>query len=239
MRQDYFTALLDNDRRWWEYFSPSPVRPDPIQTEYTCAAILGHPSTANCGIALSQMILSGPITLDPATGPLIQRVGNCAIGIESTSKQTTMWEIIRGIAETLFTACMSNPVSSASGGYATSHAIINGHSRTGSPKRQAESASQALNFTVSMYLQDPFNGPPSSTCAWEVASSHVGDVRQCPAPTGPWRPPERRLGDNATSFGEWRQGNVTEVKIGNSTLIIDGNLTALIKNAHSKKGQQR
>ena len=184
------------------------------------------------------MILSGPITLDPATGPLIQRVGNCAIGIESTSKKTTMWEIIRGIAETLLTTCMSNPVSSASGGYATSRAITNGHSRRGLPKRQAEPASQALNFTVSIYLQDPFSGPPSGTCAWEVASSHVGDVRQCPAPTGPWRPPERRLGDNGTSFSGWRQGNVTEVKIGNLTVTIDGNFTALIENARSKKDDE-
>ena len=83
-----------------------------------------------------------------------------------------------------------------------------------------------------MYLQGPSNGPPSDTCAWKVVSSHTGDVRQCPASIGPWRPPDRRLGENGTSFAQWRDGTETVVKVGNLTEAIVGNFTALTQAAN-------
>jgi len=221
-------------RPWWEIFFLRTVASDPLNTKVTCAASLGKPSTANCASVLAELIGSGTVTLDPASGPLIHVSGNCAFGIESTSKQTTTWETIRGIADTLLATCISNPISGVAGGFAVSHAIPHGL-----PKRQAEPTAQAPNFTVSMYLQEPFNGPSSKTCAWRVASSHTGDVRQCPAPTDPWRPPERRLGENGTSFAEWHQGNKTTIKVGNWTETVEGNFTALLEAANLEKNRRR
>lgn len=205
-----------------------------MNTKVTCAASLGKPSIANCESALFELIGSGTITLDPASGPLIHVSGNCAVGIESTSRQTTAWETIRGIATTLLGTCVSSPGSRVVGGFAVSHAVAHAL-----PKRQAEPASQAPNLTVSMYLQEPFNGPSSGTCAWRVASSHTGDVRQCPAPTSPWRPPERRLGENGTSFAQWHQGNRTIIKVGNWTETVEGNFTTLVEAANPEKNRRR
>jgi len=227
-------VVYHSDGRWWDIFSVRTVDFDPLNTKVTCAASLGKPSTANCESVLFELIGSGTVALDPASGPLIHVSGNCALGIESTSKQTTTWETIRGIASTLLATCIQNPISGVVGGFAVSHAITHAL-----PKRQAEPASQAPNFTLSMYLQEPFSGLSSETCAWKVASSHTGDVRQCPAPTGPWRPPERRLGENGTSFAEWRQRNETTVKIGNWTETIEGNFTALEEAANSGKKRRR
>ena len=53
-------------------------------------------------------------------------------------------------------------------------------------------------FEVAVYLQRAFSGQADQTCAWGVVSSHQGDIRQCPASTGPLRPPERMLGNNIT-----------------------------------------
>ena len=184
-------------RRWWEYFPLRTVNAESINTKVTCAATLGNPSTANCESALFELIRSGPVVLDPASGPLIHISGNCAIGIETSSRQTTTWDMIPNIAETLLATCIRKPVSSVVGGFAISYIIP-----SGTPKRQSESTPQAPNLTVSIYLQDSFNGLPSDTCAWKVVSSHTGDVRQCPVLTSPWRPPERRLGKNGTSFSE-------------------------------------
>ena len=56
-------------------------------------------------------------------------------------------------------------------------------------------------FEIAVYLQPPFTGPADTTCSWGVVASHRGDVRQCPEKATPIRPPERRLGTNATIAG--------------------------------------
>lgn len=80
-------------------------------------------------------------------------------------------------------------------------------------------------FTLSVYLQKPFNGLASETCAWDVASSHTGDVRKCPAVTAPWRPPARRLGEVEIK----KEGNLTEVVKGNVTYITAGEFTDTVE----------
>lgn len=226
----YAHNVLHGDRRWWEYLSLSPAKADPLTTKINCTETLGKPSVANCESALLEMTHFGPVTLDPASGPIIQVSGNCAIGIESTSKRTTTWEAIRGAAEVLLATCIQNPIASVAGGFAIGHTI-----RNGLPKRQSGPTPQDSGFTVAMYLQEPFEGLPSNTCAWKVASSHTGDIRQCPAPSGPWRPPERGLGTNSTRFDEWQQGNVTEMGIGNWTETQGGNFTDLTTTPNSSR----
>lgn len=166
-----------------------------METRINCTATLGKPDTASCESALFQLARSGPVILDPTQGPFIQTSGNCGIAIETTTTQTTSWGIIRHIAETLLATCIQNPISGVVGGYAISHAILNDL-----PKRQLDSSPSAKNLTVSMYLQNPFDGSSSNTCAWTAVSSHNGDVRQCPVADSAWRPPERRLGDNGTKL---------------------------------------
>lgn len=211
--ESYPYLLLHDDRRWWEYFSPSPINNEPVRTTITCAEGFGAPNAANCESVILELMPSGSssVTLDPALGPLIKVSGNCAIGIESTSKQTTTWDTIRRTAETLQATCIENPVSGVIGGFAVSHAMNMGLPSARIPKRQSEPVANGPNVTISMYLQDSFSGPARNTCAWEAVSSHTGDVRQCPATTSPWRPPERRLGDNSTAFEEWQRSNETVI----------------------------
>ena len=109
------------------------------------------------------------------------------------------------------------------GGFARSTPVVGRRKR----RRQQEDGNEEAfpgGLTLSVYLQQFFEGRASETCAWDVASSHAGDVRKCPAMTKPWRPPERRLGQIEVK----KQGNLTEVIKGNLTYITAGNNTQTV-----------
>ena len=205
--------------RWYE-FKMGPVNPKPINVKYRCDASLGKPSTANCENVLYDFTESGPVVLDPASGPLIKTSGNCAIGVQTKSKLTTTWEMLRTVAEGLVVSCIEDPVLGTRGGFATSQPVLG-------RKRQADPNAWPSSLTMAAYFQDHFNGPASDTCAWD-AVSQGGDVRQCPAWTGPWRPPERKLSANGTSFHELHGGNITVIQNGDWTEVTEGNLTTTI-----------
>lgn len=129
--------------------------------------------------------------------------------------------MLRSVAETLIATCISNPTSGVFGGTAISQTIRGrrrspylGRRQTGNVPIPSICAQNGLKkvletlqvafpptFEIAVYLQPPFNGPADATCPWGVVTSHQGDVRQCPANPAPVRPPERRLGANATSNG--------------------------------------
>ena len=172
------------------------------------------------------------MTLGPGH-PIIRTAGDCAIGVSASAKQTTTWGILRAVAESLLESCISGPApfSGAIGGFAQSVPVV-GRRR----KRQEDQSSDSVfpeSLVLSVYLQQPFEGSPSQTCAWDVASSssHEGDIRQCPAQTGPWRPPERRLGGNETVH----EGNLTQVIEGNVTYITAGNETLTLEGVDMKE----
>lgn len=208
----------DDHPRWWE-FTMEPLNP---KFEYKCNASLGSPSTSNCEAVLYEFFESGPVVLDPTAGPLIKTSGNCAIGVKTTSKLTTTWEMLRTVAEHLLATCITDPLSGTRGGLATSQPVVG-------RKRRADPNTWPSSLIMAAYFQDHFNGAASDTCAWGVVlsqiSSHKGDVRQCPAPTGPWRPPERKLEANGTGIHEWHGGNITIIQNGTWTEITEGNLT--------------
>ena len=168
--------------------------------------------------------------------PIIRTAGNCAIGVSASVKQTTTWGILRAVAESLLESCISSPapLSGAVGGFAQSVPVV------GRRRKRQEAESNASVFpeslVLSVYLQQPFDGSPAQTCAWDVASSasHEGDVRQCPARSAPWRPPERRLGSNAT-YETMHEGNLTEVIKGNVTYITTGNETLTLEGDDMKE----
>ena len=108
------------------------------------------------------------------------------------------------------------------GGFARSTPVVG--RRRG--RRQQEGGNEEpfpADFTLSIYLQTAFEGQASETCAWDVASSHEGDVRKCPVMES-WRPPERRLGQIEVK----KQGNLTEIIKGNATYITAGNNTQTV-----------
>ena len=211
--------------RWWE-FTMGPLNPDPTNLRYNCTASLGSPSDANCEAVLYEFLKSGPVVLDPASGPLIKTSGNCAIGVKTTSKLTTTWEMLRTVAERLLVRCITDPLAGTRGGFTISQAIVG-------QNRKADLNAWPPSLTMAAYLQDNFNGAASDTCAWAVVSSQIssneGDVRQCPAPGRPWRPPERRLDANVTDFHEWHGRNITVIQSGNWTDVTEGNQTTTIE----------
>ncbi|KAL8827061.1 MAG: hypothetical protein Q9191_003417 [Dirinaria sp. TL-2023a] len=215
----------DDHPRWWE-FSMEPLKPE---FEYKCNASFGSPSTSNCEAVLYEFFESGTVVLDPMSGPLIKTSGNCAIGVKTTSKLTTTWEMLRTVAQHLLATCVADPLSGIRGGLATSQPSIR-------RKRRAGLNAWPSSLTMAAYFQDQFDGAASDTCAWSVVlsqiSSHKGDVRQCPAPTGPWRPPERELEANGTESHEWQAGNITIIQHGNWTEIAEDNLTNTITDAN-------
>lgn len=157
------------------------------------------------------------MTLGP-NHPFIRTAGNCAIGVEAKTKTTTSWDVLRSVAEQLLATCISSPhpLSGGSrGGFARTAPAIG---RRRGKRQQTESGFPA-GFKLSVYLQAPYNGPLSETCAWNVATSHVGDVRQCPAMTAPWRPPERELGGAGFEFQ--KEGNFTFITKGNFTTTVE------------------
>ena len=175
------------------------------------------------------------MTLGPKH-PIIRTAGDCAIGVSASAKQTTTWGILRTVAESLLESCISSPapLSGAIGGFAQSLPVV-GRRR----KRQEAGSVEGVfpeSLVLSVYLQQPFEGSPSQTCAWDVASSasHEGDVRQCPAQSGPWRPPERRLGGNAT-YETMHEGNLTQVIKGNTTYITAGNEALTLEGVNMKE----
>ena len=222
---DWRNGLLNfNHPRWWQY-TLGPPTPHPQNVKLTCADKLGSPSSANCEAALFQFLRSGDVTLGP-NHPFIRTAGNCAIGVEAKTKTTTSWDVLRSVAEQLLATCISSPhplSGGGRGGFARTAPVVG--RRRG--KRQQRESDFPIGFTLSVYLQAPYNGRLSETCAWDVATSHVGDVRQCPAMTAPWRPPERRLGDG--EFEIQKQGNLTEVRKGNVTFITEGNFTTTVE----------
>ena len=224
LRGRYWRSLAKSGgRRWWEGFPLAQAISTSIKSNVTCDASFGSPSLANCASILFELIGSGPVVLDPVAGPLLRKSGNCAIGIESSIHQSTTWGAIRVVVEHLLSTCVRNPVTGAIGGFAISHAA-----RSGKPVRRSEdSDAQASGFTVSMFLQEPFNGMPVDTCAWKVVSSRTGDVRQCPVPASIWRPPARRIGQNGTeSNGQWG-GNETLFNGGTQiNTTVAANITA-------------
>ena len=117
------------------------------------------------------------------------------------------------------------------GGFARSTPVV-GRRRGKRQQEDGNEESFPADFTLSIYLQLPFEGQASETCAWDVASSHAGDVRKCPVMTEPWRPPERRLGQvevkKQGNMTEVVKGNVTYITAGNNTQIVDANLTEIL-----------
>ena len=217
--------------RWWQA-TLGPSTPHPSNVKLTCAASLGSPSNANCEAALFQFMRSGHVTLGPKH-PLIRTAGTCAIGVSSTTKQTTSWDVLRSVAESLLASCISHPApfSGRMGGFARSTPVV-GRRRGRRQQEDDNEESFPVDFTLSVYLQLPFEGQASETCAWDVASSHTGDVRKCPAMTEPWRPPERRLGQievkKQGNITEVIKGNVTYLTAGNDTQTVDANLTDIL-----------
>ena len=182
-RQFYFGR---GQTRWWELLSLSPTgntstTPPAFKTQVTCAPNFGAPNLASCASLLFEAVGSRPVVLDPAVGTLNRRSGNCAIGIEASSRMSTTWSAIRETIEVLIESCALSPVVGAIGGFAVASAVSRGKPKVG--RRRLEER-QAQSFTVSLYRQDPFQGSPDDTCAWKVVSERVGDVRQCPVPKG-------------------------------------------------------
>lgn len=216
--------------RWWQT-TLGPRTPHPSNVKLTCAASLGSPSNPNCEAALFQFMRSGRVTIGPKH-PVIRTAGTCAIGVSSTTKQTIGWDVLRSVAESLLASCISHPgpFSGRMGGFARSTPVVG--RRRG--RRQQEGGSEEpfpADLTLSVYHQSPFEGQASETCAWDVASSHAGDVRECPV-AEPWRPPERRLGQievkKQGNLTEVIKGNVTYITAGNNTQTIDANLTDIL-----------
>ena len=211
---DWRDGLLHYDHpRWWE-FRLGPPTPHPSHIKLTCAPTLGTPKPASCENALFQFMRSGLVTLGPRH-PIIRTAGNCAIGVSAPTKQTTTWDILRTVAESLLAGCVASPhpQSGHTGGYARSVPI------SGRRKRQTPDPDVLPGgVTIAFYLQQPFAGSPSQTCAWDAADSHQ-DVRKCPAQRAPWRPPERKI---------MQKGNLTEVIKGNTTYVTEGDSTDVI-----------
>lgn len=188
----YFRQLYHGAQsRWWELLSLSPTRnesttPAAIKPQVICAPNFGTPKLASCASLLFEIAASGSVVLDPNSGPLNRHSGNCAIGIDASSRVSTTWSAIREIVETLIESCARNPVVGVIGGFAVASVVSSGNPKVG--RRRVEER-QAQNFTVSMYRQDPFRGSPDDTCAWKVVSERVGDVRQCPVPKTASTPP--------------------------------------------------
>ena len=106
-------------------------------------------------------------------------LGNCAIAVGFTRRFKITEAIIRGVLDSLLAQCKSNPFLTHSGGAAVSGSIGAVAMR---PHGKIRSSAQ-LPFDIEIE-QNPFLGPPISTCAWGFVSRHAGDVRQCPAPHG-------------------------------------------------------
>lgn len=60
--------------RWWEQ-ALGPATPVPSNVRYTCDAMLGKLSTANCEAVLYLLIQSGSVIVDPQAGPIIKTSG--------------------------------------------------------------------------------------------------------------------------------------------------------------------
>ena len=234
---------FDHPRLWQFQLGPSQT-PEPVNMDYACDAKLGNPGIGGCETLLYEFIRDGKVVLDPSTGPIIQTAGNCAIGISSSVKQVTSWDMLRSVAETLILTCVASPIAAAAGGTAVTKPVRGRRKRNDfSPsipfvsKRDTAPAS----IEISVYLQPPFPGAADQTCPWKVASSHQGDVRQCAATTtttttsgtSRFRPPDRELASNGTVI---RDGNITEVvnatavefSSGNDTEVLVGNMTGLL-----------
>ena len=235
----FVSSLMTYDHpRWWQY-QLGPQTPEPINVEYECDAKLGKPGIGGCETLLYEFIRDGNVVLDPSTGPIIKTAGNCAIGISSKARQVTSWDMIRSVAETLILSCVASPIAAAAGGTAVTKPIRGRRKRNSFSssfpfvKRDTAMASLPPAIEISVYLQPPFPGAADQTCPWKVASSHKGDVRQCPATSPPFRPPERELASNGTVI---RDGNITEVvnatsvqfSSGNITEVLVGNMTGLL-----------
>ena len=226
--------------RWWQ-FHPGPAQtPEPINVDYACDAKLGNPGIGGCETLLYEFIRDGNVVLDPSRGPMIHTAGNCAIGISSTVKQVTSWDMLRSVAETLVLTCVASPIAAAAGGTAVTKPVrgrrkrnVFSSSSSFFGRRNTATASLPASIEISVYLQPPFPGAADQTCPWKVASSHQGDVRQCAATTSRFRPPDRELSSTGTTI---RDGNITEVvnatavefSSGNDTEILVGNMTGLL-----------
>ncbi|KAF6226016.1 hypothetical protein HO173_012606 [Letharia columbiana] len=116
-------SLIGQDHpRWWQY-PVEPPTPIPVNVKYACDETLGSPSTANCEAVLYEFVQSGDVILDPASGPIIKVIGNCAIAVGANERHSTTWDMLRSVAETLIATCISSPGSGTLGGTAISQTI--------------------------------------------------------------------------------------------------------------------
>ena len=183
--------------RWWE-FHLGPLTPEPTNIDYTCDSKLGSPSIGNCEALLFEFVRDGEVVLDPAAGPVIKTSGNCAIGISSKVRQVMSWDILRNLAQHLIVSCVASPITSSIGGRAVAKPVRGRRKRVSLLPFSRRDTTPLSSIEMSVYLQPPFSGAPDGTCPWKVASSHTGDIRQCPATSSPYRPPERELGADGT-----------------------------------------
>ena len=207
--------------------------------EYDCDAKLGTPGIGDCENLLYQFVRRGKAVLDPKDGPIIKTSGDCAIGILSKERHILSWDLLRNVAEKLILTCVASPIAAAAGGTAIAKPI-RGRRKRQSPypllafsRRDTTTASLPSSVEMFVYRQPPFPGETDQTCPWKVASTHEGDVKQCPA-VSPFRPPERMLAANETVTHD---GNITdavnattiEVSKGNSSEVIVGNMTGSLE----------
>ena len=225
--------------RWWE-FQLGPQTPEPTDVGYTCDAKLGNPGLGSCESVLYEFLRGGNVMLDPDSGPIIKTSGDCAIGISTKARQLASWDSLRKIAEALIVQCVASPIATAAGGTAVAKLNRGRRKRSIFPlsslylfRRDATNDSSPASIHMALYLQPPFSGAATATCAWKVASTHQGDVKQCPV-TSPFRPPERELSSseivihdrniteivNATA-AEFISSNTTEVLVGNMTRLLE------------------
>ena len=213
--------------RWWE-FHLGPLTPEPTNIDYTCDAKLGSPGIGNCEALLFEFVRDGEVVLDPTAGPVIKTSGNCAIGISSKVKQVMSWDILRNVAQHLIVSCVASPITSAIGGRAVAKPVRGRRKRMSLlpfSRRDTTATTLLSSIEMSVYLQPPFSGAPDDTCPWKVASSHTGDIRQCPATTSPYRPPERELGADATTT-ESATATIVESARGGSPELVSTKVSA-------------
>ena len=142
LSKNQLSLIYTRHPRWWEY-SIEPPTPIPVNVDYVCDKTLGSPSTANCEAALYEFVQSGNVILDPMSGPIIKVTGkppdtrfslqggahspsfpgNCAISVGANERHSTTWDMLRSVAETLVSTCISSPVSGAVGGTAISQTM--------------------------------------------------------------------------------------------------------------------
>ena len=228
----YVSGLMGyNHPRWWE-FHLGPLTPEPTNIDYTCDSKLGSPNIGNCEALLFEFVRDGEVVLDPAAGPVIRTSGNCAIGISSKIRQVMSWDMLRNLAQHLIVSCVASPITSAIGGRAIAKPVRARRKRvslSSFSRRDTTTTTSLSSIEMSVYLQPPFSGAPDDTCPWKVASSHTGDIRQCPAMTSPYRPPERELGANGITADSVNATIVESVRGGSPELVS----TTLSADTHS------